>query len=86
MRAKWACTTRQGSGPVWCTLSGASWIPKSTSSAQTPSFFLENFHDIFPQIYFRSYLHKKDKNELSAKNNDSFSSFYPRVGSLPDKT
>jgi hypothetical protein len=25
------------------------------------SFFLENFHDIFPQIYFHSYLHEKTK-------------------------
>jgi hypothetical protein len=73
---KWAHVVR----PFWRLMGPQVYIFGSNS------FFLENFHDIFPQIYFHSYLHEKNKNELSAKNNASFSSFYPRVGSIPDKT
>jgi hypothetical protein len=48
--------------------------------------FHKSFYSTFPQIYFQSFLHKKDRKRFSAKNSVSSGSFYPNVGSISNKT
>jgi hypothetical protein len=58
---------------------------RSSSSAQTSSFTWKLLL-YFSLNFFRRYLHEKEKIEFSAKNSVSSDSFYPRVGSISDKT